>query len=198
MSDEKTGSSRGHWTRRQFVRNTGLGALAATGLARGNAASAAEQGADEQPRTAGSSPSADYDAIVLGAGFAGVTAARELRMRGLRVLLLEARPRIGGRTLTSEVAGHQFELGGAHQFRDDLALNASFFFKDQYDYPTATRFSTLGQGDIFVYRNSDYARSRGIELELEKRPAFRAYQLPGLPVTVSKSPGQPKNRAPVR
>jgi monoamine oxidase len=113
VSDEKTGSRRGRWTRRQFVRNTGLGALAATGLARGKAASAAEQGAEEQPRTAGSSPSADCDAIVLGAGFAGVTAARELRMRGLRVLLLEARPRIGGRTLTSEVAGHQFELGGA-------------------------------------------------------------------------------------
>jgi monoamine oxidase len=113
VSDEKTGSSRGRWTRRQFVRNTGFGALAATGLAGGKAASAAEQGADEQPRAAGSSPSADFDAIVLGAGFAGVTAARELRTNGLRVLLLEARPRIGGRTLTSEVGGHKVELGGA-------------------------------------------------------------------------------------
>jgi monoamine oxidase len=113
VSDEKTGSSRGRWTRRQFVRNTGLGALAATGLARGSAALGAEQGAEEQPPASGSSPSSDYDAIVLGAGFAGVTAARELRMNGLRVLLLEARPRIGGRTFTSEVGGHQVELGAA-------------------------------------------------------------------------------------
>ncbi len=113
MSDEKTGSSRGRWTRRQFVRNTGLGALAATGLARGNAAFGEEQGAEQQPRPGGSGPSPDYDAIVLGAGFAGVTAARELRTKGLRVLLLEARPRIGGRTFTSEIGGHQVELGGA-------------------------------------------------------------------------------------
>ena len=73
----------------------------------------AEQGAEEEPRRGGSGPSSDYDAIVLGAGFAGVTAARELRTNGLRVLLLEARPRIGGRTFTSEVGGHDVELGGA-------------------------------------------------------------------------------------
>ena len=34
-------------------------------------------------------------------------------MNGLRVLLLEARPRIGGRTFTSEIGGHEVELGGA-------------------------------------------------------------------------------------
>jgi monoamine oxidase len=113
VSDQKTGASRGQWTRRQFVRNTGLGALAATGLASGGAARAAEGEPEEQPRPGGSRSSSDYDAIVLGAGFAGVTAARELRMRELSVLLLEARPRIGGRTFTSEIGGHQFELGGA-------------------------------------------------------------------------------------
>ncbi len=113
MSDRKTDSSGGRWTRRQFVRNTGLGALAATGLAGGKTASGAEPEAEEEPRAGGSGASPDYDAIVLGAGFAGVTAARELRMSGLRVLLLEARPRIGGRTFTSEVGGHQVELGGA-------------------------------------------------------------------------------------
>jgi len=113
VSEEKTGSSSGRWTRRQFVRNTGLGALAATGLARGEAALAEVVEAEEQPRAGGSGFSSDYDAIVLGAGFAGATAARELRMNGLRVLLLEARPRIGGRTFTSEVEGHQVELGGA-------------------------------------------------------------------------------------
>ena len=34
-------------------------------------------------------------------------------MKGLRVLILEARPRIGGRTFTSKIAGHEVELGGA-------------------------------------------------------------------------------------
>ena len=35
----------------------------------------------------------EFDAIVVGAGFAGVTAARELQARGRRTLLLEARDR---------------------------------------------------------------------------------------------------------
>ncbi|GAA2592766.1 FAD-dependent oxidoreductase [Winogradskya consettensis] len=53
-----------------------------------------------------------YDVIVIGAGFAGVTAARELRAAGRRPLILEARNRIGGRTWTTTFAGKQIELGG--------------------------------------------------------------------------------------
>ncbi|GGY62401.1 putative flavin-containing monoamine oxidase AofH [Streptomyces xanthochromogenes] len=53
-----------------------------------------------------------YDAIVIGAGYAGITAARDLRLKGLRVLILEARDRIGGRTWTTTLAGHQIEMGG--------------------------------------------------------------------------------------
>ena len=39
----------------------------------------------------------NYDAIVVGAGFAGLSAAVDLTHRGLRVLVLEAKPHIGGR-----------------------------------------------------------------------------------------------------
>lgn len=39
-----------------------------------------------------------YDVVVIGAGFAGLSAARELTQTGKSVLLLEARDRIGGRT----------------------------------------------------------------------------------------------------
>lgn len=53
-----------------------------------------------------------YDVIVLGGGFAGVTAARDLSQAGKKVLLLEARNRLGGRTFTSQFAGKQVELGG--------------------------------------------------------------------------------------
>jgi len=41
---------------------------------------------------------ADYDVIVIGGGFAGVIAARDLRKQGRAILLLEARERLGGRT----------------------------------------------------------------------------------------------------
>ncbi|HZR09976.1 MAG TPA: NAD(P)/FAD-dependent oxidoreductase [Myxococcales bacterium] len=40
------------------------------------------------------------DAIVIGAGVAGLAAARELTLRGLEVVVLEARSRIGGRVHT--------------------------------------------------------------------------------------------------
>ena len=53
------------------------------------------------------------DVIVIGGGFAGVTAAREASLRGRSVLLLEARDRLGGRTWTSDWAGRSVELGGA-------------------------------------------------------------------------------------
>ena len=52
------------------------------------------------------------DVAVVGGGFAGVTAARELRALGYEVALLEARDRLGGRTWTSSLNGDVIELGG--------------------------------------------------------------------------------------
>jgi monoamine oxidase len=53
-----------------------------------------------------------YDAIVVGAGFAGLTAARDLAKAGRKVLIVEARDRIGGRTYSAHVDGHLYEMGG--------------------------------------------------------------------------------------
>jgi monoamine oxidase len=52
------------------------------------------------------------DAVIVGGGFAGVTAARELTMRGRSAVLVEARDRLGGRTHTASHEGHSLELGG--------------------------------------------------------------------------------------
>jgi monoamine oxidase len=54
-----------------------------------------------------------YDVIVVGGGFAGVTAARECAQRGRRTLLLEARDRLGGRTWSDRWNGVPIEYGGA-------------------------------------------------------------------------------------
>src|SRR5436190_19284457 len=53
-----------------------------------------------------------YDVIVVGGGFAGVTAAREAARDGRSTLLLEARDRLGGRTWTATWHGHDIEYGG--------------------------------------------------------------------------------------
>ena len=54
-----------------------------------------------------------HDVIVIGGGFAGVTAAREATLKGRSVLLLEARERLGGRTWSDEWRGWPVEFGGA-------------------------------------------------------------------------------------
>jgi pseudooxynicotine oxidase len=54
-----------------------------------------------------------HDVIVVGGGFAGVTAAREAALRGRSVLLLEARDRLGGRTWRTDWHGAPVEYGGA-------------------------------------------------------------------------------------
>ena len=51
--------------------------------------------------------------IIVGGGFAGVTAARECALRGRRTLLLEARDRLGGRTWSARWDGLPIEYGGA-------------------------------------------------------------------------------------
>ena len=54
-----------------------------------------------------------FDAIIVGAGFAGLIAARELSHRHRRVLMIEARDRIGGRTFTATCNNDKYEIGGA-------------------------------------------------------------------------------------
>lgn len=51
------------------------------------------------------------DAVVIGAGAAGIAAARRLMRPGLSVLVLEARDRIGGRAWTARVEGEGLDMG---------------------------------------------------------------------------------------
>lgn len=56
-------------------------------------------------RPARTSPAADAEVIVIGAGAAGLAAASDLARHGCRILVLEARERIGGRVLSLQPRG---------------------------------------------------------------------------------------------
>ena len=58
----------------------------------------------------------DVDVVVLGAGVAGLEAARRLRRAGARVVVLEARGRIGGRVDTRIAPGWPVPIDAGAEF----------------------------------------------------------------------------------
>ena len=55
----------------------------------------------------------EADVVVVGAGLAGLAAARDLEARGVSTVVLEARDRVGGRTLNEPIGdGKVVEVGG--------------------------------------------------------------------------------------
>lgn len=78
------------------------------------------------------------DAVVVGAGLAGLTAARELVRDSHSVTVLEARDRVGGRTLDHRLAdGEQVDLGGQWIGPTQDRVNG---FVEEFDLDTIPQF----------------------------------------------------------
>jgi monoamine oxidase len=84
-------------------------ASASTGLSR-RAAMFAAAGT----MLSGAARAASHDVVVVGAGAAGIGAARELQRLGKQAVVLEARQRLGGRTYTDTSLGQPFDAGAAY------------------------------------------------------------------------------------
>ena len=88
------------------------------------------------------------DVVVIGAGFAGLVASRELGAAGYRVLTLEARNRVGGRTWTDHRLGHDLELGGTwvHWVQPHTWAEMTRYGREIVRSPAAEEARWLGAG----------------------------------------------------
>jgi monoamine oxidase len=137
--------------RRKFIKSaaTGAGLTAITGSTITTLAAT---------KSANANTDFHYDTIVIGGGFAGVTAARDASHQGLKTLLVEARPRLGGRTFTTNFAGHEIDMGGTwlgwaqpHIWSEVMRYNMTI---DESASSNTTRFVWYHKGQR--YEGDDY------------------------------------------
>ena len=132
--------------------------------------SCAKKAGDEPAKQRPKTHDKDYDVVVVGGGFAGVTAARELGLDGYRVLLLEARPRLGGRTFTGNFLDKKVEYGGSavHWLQPHVFAEMQRYGKGFEEVPLVDLDATnvmLSNGDIRRISPDEFIREYDTAME---------------------------------
>jgi len=136
---DEQGTSPGGVTRRRLIVAAAATAAAGALPARAHAATRPQASAAQ---------SATADVVVIGAGLAGLTAARDLLAAGRSVMVLEARDRVGGRVLNVGLGDGVITEGGAEFIgptQDRIAALATDVGVDT--------FPTYNTGDNIYFRN---------------------------------------------
>ncbi|MGH3127168.1 MAG: flavin monoamine oxidase family protein [Gaiellaceae bacterium] len=111
----------------------------------------------------------EADVVVVGAGVAGLAAARRLVAEGRDVVVLEARDRVGGRLWNTEIGGEANELGGEwiapyqsrmHALLDELSIELFPAYRDGDDVYVDER------GNARRHAGDEYALSEADQREL--------------------------------
>ena len=98
-----------------------------------------------------------YDCIIIGAGYAGLTAARNLKRAGKNILLLEARDRVGGRIHTQWIDEKTYvDLGGQW-----IGPTQDKMYELCKEYRIDT-FPTYDKGRSSLFFNNQLKRYKGI------------------------------------
>jgi monoamine oxidase len=97
----------------------------------------------------------EADVIVVGAGLAGLSAARALVNTGAQVVVLEARDRVGGRTLGRDIGGRVLDLGGQW-----IGPGQDRLEKLAHELGVQT-FPTFHTGKKILYRNGKLSHYSG-------------------------------------
>lgn len=145
--------TRGRATRRQVLKTGAAAALTAPFL---NASLAKAQ-------------NDDFDVIVIGAGIAGLAAARRLQDLGYAVVVLEATSAVGGRIRTDWSLGAPFEVGAGWIHRPDG--NPVSKLADEIDAPTYVTSDESYQ--VFAQDGAAVPRS---EINSKYRDLMRLYK----------------------
>ena len=117
----------------------------------------------------------ERDVVVVGAGPAGLMAARTLQAAGLTVAVLEARDRVGGRTHSDHVDGAFLEVGGQWVSPDQTELLALLEQLGKTTYPRYRDGESIYRtpdGEVVRYSGTTFPVADTTRAEMERLTAL--------------------------